>query len=107
MGGGVVAVRAVTAVMALCFAPSHSVADSQESAITQPSVHEELRKQTDRDLAVLRELNDRVRRGELSETERAWLWQASLASLAREPRTSRPEGAFRGSRFPIFTGPGL
>lgn len=65
------------------------------------------RENQDRDLAVIRSLNDRVRRGEITEQERALLWQAYLARVSASDRSAAEAPTTKSARFPIFTGPGL
>ncbi len=77
-------------------------ADATESS--RPA-QETVRAQQDRDLAVLRDLNDRVRRGDMTERERDMLWQAYVARVAAANRAEADAPA--RARFPVFTGPGL
>jgi hypothetical protein len=67
---------------------------------------ETLRPFQKQDLKMIRELDARVRKGEISERERAELWQAYLARLSAE-RKQAVEGSSRRGKFPVFTGPGL
>lgn len=88
----------------MCATPTVVALSADATASVKPA--EEIpRAQQDRDLAVLRDLNERVRRGEITEHERDLLWQAYVARVAAISRGQADAPA--RARFPVFTGPGL
>lgn len=88
----------------MCAMPSWVALSADATASAKPA-EEIVRAQQDRDLAVLRALDERMRRGELTEHERDMLWQAYVARVAAASRGQADAPA--RTRFPVFTGPGL
>ncbi len=88
----------------MCATPSVVALAADATASVKPG-EEVARAQQDRDLAVLRDLNERVRFGEITEHERDMLWQAYVARVAAASRAQADAPA--RTRFPVFTGPGL
>ena len=79
---------------------------AQAGAEAQPPAQEAWETLQVQDLRMIRELDARVKKGEISEQERAQLWQAYLARLAAKAGrdVERPTKKRKSS---VFTGPGL
>lgn len=74
--------------------------------VQAPASREALQTFGVQDLRVIRDLDTQVKQGDISEPERAQLWQAYLARLSAE-RCRDGERPAQKRKSSLFTGPGL